>query len=59
MKEFKLTYEVYWVNHFSAFVPFSLDPVPIDKSKKAIDIVHADVIAIPLRSIITHKSILS
>jgi hypothetical protein len=48
MKEFKLTYEVDWVNHFSAFVPFSLDPVPIEKGKRAIDIIHADLIAIPL-----------
>jgi hypothetical protein len=59
MKESKLTYEVDWINYHSAFVPFSLDPVPIEKGKKTIDIIRADFIAIPLRSIMTHKSILS
>ena len=58
MKEFKFTYEVDWINRFSAFVPFSLDPVPIEKGKKTIEIIRADFIAIPLRSIMAHKRIL-
>jgi len=51
----KAPYSIDRVNPLSPLIPLALYPVPIEISKKTIDIICASRIAIPLLSIITQK----